>query len=329
MTTTVAQREKMAYQLMMRGHATIDEILTANFGEWPPKGLDIIGYNNQRVNIVPLMDHSNGDNPLSRMWNKVKDMWSVAGRGSLGGERNLYLNRFMCCMVPSWLGGGGLNSTMGHEATHNLQGDHYWRAESIFRREDVRKIWEQQSDALSNLIADKVYDEHMDRSRLRTVFNKVAKYVYTDIEYQREGIELQARLHETMMNGYPAWGRMPANRQELLSAMEDAGLKMPVSVREQLDAMPGIEETRATFKGARKNGGLPTGLSFAVNALTDKGREEFWNRGLPALYSDLIEMYGDGPGRARFNFGVNERAAYRMQSQLLMQPPSQTARAEA
>lgn len=327
MTTTAAQREKMAYQLMMRGHASMDEILTANFGEWPPQGLDIVGHNNQRVNIVSLMDLNDGDNALSRLWNKVKDAWTVAGRGSLDGERNLYINRFICCLLPAWLG-GGLNSTMGHEATHNMQGDHYWRAESVFRREDAHRIWGQQHDTLSNMIADKVYDEHLNRGRLRTTFNKAVKYLY-DIEYHKQGIELQARLHEVMMNGYPAWGRLPANRQELLTAMEDAGLKMPNSVREQLDAIPGIEETRATFSGARKNGRLPDGLSFAVNALTDEGRVEFWNRGLPALYSDLIEMYGDGPGRARFNFGVNERAEYRMQSQLFMKTPSQAATAEA
>jgi len=35
------KREKMADEIIARGKATISELLTASFGEWPVKGLDI------------------------------------------------------------------------------------------------------------------------------------------------------------------------------------------------------------------------------------------------------------------------------------------------
>jgi hypothetical protein len=34
---------------------------------------------------------------------------------------------------------------------------------------------------------------------------------------------------------------------------------------------------------------------------------------MPALYSDLIEMYGDGPGRERFTPGINDKRSMRVE----------------
>lgn len=313
MTRDRDPREKMAYQLLMRGHATMDEILAANYGEWPPKGLDIIGKNTQRVKLVSLLDEESGETGFRRLWEKTLNALTVAGSSTLDRDREIRINRFVCGMLPAPFG-ESLNTIMGHEAAHILQGDHYWRAYKLFNREDSHAIYAGQKGIKADNIARPLFDEHMKTGRLRAMFNKAAKYIYDDIDYQKQGTEIQARLHEILITGYPAWGRLPGSPAELMTALRDAGLSMPAALQEELDAAPGSAEIRATFSGAQQHGPLPPGLSFMQSTLTDEGKTRLWRETLPALYADLIEMYGDGPGRARMGLGVNERAAYRERS---------------
>jgi len=126
-------RERMANQLLMRGHASMKEILTASFGEWPPQGLDINPdlRHDQRVDFKPLAGIS------------------TFGMATFAGEREIDINNLLCCTLPRLLGKSFLNSIMGHEAVHILQGDHFWRAEQTFSAEMARNIWMTQKGAAS------------------------------------------------------------------------------------------------------------------------------------------------------------------------------------
>ena len=128
-----ASRERMANQLLMRGHASMKELLTASFGEWPPKGLD----------IDPGVAHAQ-----KVAFKQIVNM--NCGTGTVAGERVIEINKYACCFLSPLLGRSfSLSSVMGHEAVHILQGDHFWRAEQTFSAEMARNIWKTQKGAAS------------------------------------------------------------------------------------------------------------------------------------------------------------------------------------
>ena len=168
-------------------------------------------------------------------------------------------------------------------------------------------LWRSQNDAASNMIVKETFDQHTTRSQLTG----------RDL-YLRAGIEIQARIHEVLLDGYQRWGTLPQNREQLIVAMADMGMKPPASVMQSLEQSPTIAETRQVF-GGNSSATPPASrdISRAIGTLTETGRTEFWNRSMPALYSDLIEMYGDGPGRARFGLGDNPWPQHRAQAEKL------------
>jgi hypothetical protein len=310
-------RERMANQLVMRGHASMDEILQASFGEWPPKGLEIVGQNDQRVNLVNLLDMHKADPEKSAVRNfldKATEKMGVAGRATLGGERTIGINRTLTTAIPGLLGKPDLNTTLGHEGAHILQGDHYWRAEEIFGRSNAQEIWGSQRNASANEIAGPIFDQHEDNSMVKRALRKtplIGQYS----GYLKEGIEIQARIHELLISGYPRWGRLPGNREELFVALENVGAKLPKEISDSLDQSPTIEETRKVFSGKRSSSGTSMDINSTQRELTKSGRVEFWEKGITGMYADLIEMYGDKEGRARFSLGANPRYQYRKEAQ--------------
>src|SRR5262249_42324876 len=55
------QRESSMRRFMEQRDASVDDLLAGSFGEWPPKGLDIVGENSQRVRLVPFHDPNSRD----------------------------------------------------------------------------------------------------------------------------------------------------------------------------------------------------------------------------------------------------------------------------
>lgn len=298
-------RERMAKQLLMRGHATMDQILEASFGEWPPKGLDIVGTNNQTVQLMPLMDMvgpSIASQPLGqKLWNIFRAQMMTAGLGSVASERQIGMHRL-------W----GGNSVMGHEAVHILQGDNYYRAREIYGPAAAQEIRKSYNDIQSNVLANELFEKHTSTNFARVIGSQIA--AVGTLNYLKTGVEIQARVHQVLMRGYPQWGRLPQNREELWVAMDDVGLNIPKAIQEQLNHSPTIEHTRSIFANKVK-AHLYTETTGDINtvqmALTNEGKQVFWEETLPKIYADLIEMYGDRPGRERFGLGKNERVHFR------------------
>ena len=310
-------RERMANQLLMRGHATMDQILEASFGEWPPKGLEIVGANDQRVQLVPFMEYvakALKEKPLlQRLRVQYDVVTKYTGFSRQQGPREITINthKFILFTLPSLFGNkreGRFYSTMGHEAIHTLQGDHYYRAESVFGKEYANKVQQSQNDTKSRVLLTCLFEQHALAS------NPFANKEQEHISYLSDGDEVQARMHQIVAEGYQQWGRLPQNREELWVAFSEAGLRPPQGVADQLRLSPTIEQTRAVF-GRRPNSAVADikihELNLVQNELTPRGHSALWHDTLPAMYADLIEMYGDRQGGERFGLGKNERAPVR------------------
>lgn len=320
------QRERMANKLLMQGSATIDEIMFASFGAWPPNGLQIIGENNQRVSFMSLWQMNNHLNTINAPEHKtslvgrLKEAFSVAGKATLENERiiginkgsTIYLDRFASLLKGNlWAAISGnadtLKTTMAHETVHLLQGDHYWRAKEVFGHKNSQTIWRTQDNATSNLIAKEVFDSHTKKPGfLSRIFDKLSGNLGSS--YYQQGIEIQARIHEVVADGYQRWGTMPQNRAELFAALENAGMNVPDKYLAEIQRLPIAEDIEILFQSKKSDGKAKEAindLNATVKMLTDEGQDKFWNVAIPAMYSDLIEMYGDGPGRERFGLGIN------------------------
>jgi hypothetical protein len=279
-------REKMAKQLLAQGEASLRDILTASFGEWPPKGLDInpsSTHLSQRAVFRPFRDGLETKNPL-----RILGIYlSVLGHAPLTDERSIHING-LAMRMPKKMG-GGLNITLGHEAIHSLQGDHYYRLKEIFGTHAANWIWSSQNDVTSDMIVD-------------------------------GGSEIQARIHEILMQGYQRWGSLPQNYHELWAALENDGVKPPADIRNRLEKLT-PEDPAQKFILAKRN--FTAGayeIDYLNRDLSEDEQKIFWEKTLPLLYADLIEMYGDMPGRERFGFGKNPKAHLKQLSPTVSAP---------
>ena len=299
------KRKAMANQLLMRGWATVDQLLHASFGEWPPRGLDIVHENPQRVQLT---DSLSTFKPKANIIERLRDLLMVGGYARICGERQIFINRLQYPL-------NGFQSTLGHEAAHILQGDHYWRARDIMGKDGLQELMPQQETTADMIMGNATYG-HFKKGGLRAVFNKVADITGFGLTYFKSGIEIQARLHEALMQGYPHWQRLPQNHQEFFFAMQSLGFELTPHLRQHMDGDPQKQEMQKLFPPAH-NALSPFRHSFVADIakvernLTTTGLSQFWHLGMTGLYCDLIEMYGDKLGRERFGFGNNETHMYR------------------
>ena len=273
------RREIMSRQLLGAGWATVDQLLHASFGEWPPRGLDIAGPNNQTVRLL-----SSDLTDISAL-----GVANIKGYATIGIDERAI-----------WASGEGVAGIIGHEATHTLQGNHSYRSEYYFgnRMNGIGDSGPRSNRAVKGLF---------DTPELKA----------PHLQYLQQGIEIQARFHEIFADGYQAWRRLPGNREELLVALEACGIdRIPQAIRDELDTSPTIKQTRAAFPHAARKSRAAHQINNTLDPLDPVRRLAFWNQAAPALYSDLIEMYGDYAGRERFGLGTNPVAQARMRVDL-------------
>jgi len=298
------KREGLADQIVEEEGASIDDLLHASFGEWPPRGLDIVHDNPRRVAVTTSLPDfyrfAYGEPPL------FPDEGEYLGKASTGGERTIYLNGEL-------LDGYKYSkfSTLGHETAHILQGDHHWRIRAIMGKAGVEQ---RLKDCFSNVAVEQAIKGKFKRGTLSMIFNRDTRYK-DNLAYHKQGLEIQARLHQMLMTGYPFWQRLPQNRHEFFFAMKSVGCDLPDTVQAVVGHHPDREKLVKAFRALPQiwiGNKAPFKYCFVedidwlVSQLTDKGRENFWHEAMPRLYADLIEMYGDKPGRERFGLGTNE-----------------------
>jgi hypothetical protein len=317
---------KTAQHLIRRGHATVDEILTTSFGEWPPKGLDIVGKNDQPVEIRSMHEYWADRNKGKSVLNRVKSFGEVFFHRFRVGGHALPESRtidFQQNKINSQVKAEYVKSSLGHEGIHVLQFDHtssrlngtygpssggiYFATPSNIDR------WLSEENSLikGNLISEKNYSD--------------------DVHHI---VEVQARLHELVTHGYQQWQKLPASKLELQSALYNIGIEAPPSVegnilsyqqsktgdafsykRNVVGGMALLKESiRPSFLSRKKAEiGIAHDIETSIIApfkeyqsnLTPEGRKLFWEKVLPKTYVDLLELYGDREGRARFGYGEN------------------------
>jgi hypothetical protein len=289
--TVTDKREAMANQLLMRGHATMMELLVASFGEWPPRGLE----------VNPLLRHGQ-----SVRLKEIHDSGKRAGGASDTEERVVVINKDLCEQFAP------LYQFLGHEALHILQGDHSFRMKKDLLGR-IADFFTDRDDPASEAIMERLTSRP--ENPFRNQFNAATANIpphesrmlyYMHHKALRRGSEIQARLHQIIIEGYPRWGKVPATTDEFYAAMKNAGFRLPVEIVKDLEECSGL--------GQFLNGGIGTcrekvrEVETVVNSLTKDSQREFWGKTALELYADLIEMYGDVPGRARFGMGENPKA---------------------
>lgn len=312
------KRERMANQLLARGHATVDELLEASYGDWPPKGLDLIDGNPQVVTFVDMLGMTDLDKDTSPEGRKKQreELANVGGRARVSGAREIGISPKNDSLTLRFTGRSALASLMGHETAHILQGDHYWRAHEIFEPEDAQEITMRMNDARSNVMAKAVFSSKNINPGAE-FGDPEAKPLWKNLAYLSQGVEIQARMHQLMAEGYQQWGVMPTTKTELMVAMINMGLKVPALFRRELESAPDFERASETFKydnpqSNRHVRSTMHALNYAQSqGLNDRGQKMFLNFLIPCLYGDLIEMYGDRYGLERFTPIPNRTRIYR------------------
>jgi hypothetical protein len=278
-------REVLANRLIDQGHATVEEMMTAAYGVWPPKGLDIApGAFLARPVTLKLTDL-----PVSGYIEEK--------------ERIVHINRDAIIARYS-----PVHPTLGHEGFHMLQYDYGLRAEELFGPAAAQL---QGGLPLScDSIAEKLTS--FDRTQPHEEFNKAARKNARNVELAHldTGRELQARLHVVMAEAYQDWQDMPQTKEELWMLLQSSYIQPPEAVAAQLKALP--EDARARkfihrrgYEQSRREVKAVDEVRMFLATLSDAGRAMFWRETAPALYADMIEMYGDRKGRERFGLGPN------------------------
>ncbi len=314
------KREMMANQLIMRGHATMLELLTASFGEWPPKGIEI--------------DKSILHNQVVKL--SAFDNDNLNGQASSTKKKDRFINMNQDLVASHQ----GVNSTLGHESIHILQGDNAFRKKDTFGAQmgfgaKMATSLFGQEEPTGDIIMSNIL-EHKDIGGLCNEFNDSVRGLDRNdwraalkrINYLREGIEIQARIHQIIIDGYPNWKEVPASPDAFFAAMKRAGIQLPPEIEKRLAELPSNSPARKFLEGGApkaKNVVKKVGEINKVTASFEKnGQQIFWNKIMPALYADLITMYGDKNGAKKMGFDgdLKKTVAQQVKTSLKSQAPA-------
>lgn len=191
-------------------------------------------------------------------------------------------------------------SSAGHEGTHILQ-NHFNR---VAQRADLvpEGVFE---TANALLRAPRTPNRDTLNAAVKDKWNK------TVTEYFIQPHEIQARIHEIMAWGYQSWGRLPLNKSEFFAALVGAGLNVPDDIRHDLE---NTEEGKQALSDFTINEAPFAHLQYDIDNLnlvfdyaeTPELQSDVWNKLYLGLYANLLEMYGDKPGRSRFDLGESK-----------------------
>lgn len=297
-----AERYKQA---MAKGGTTSDVLLRADFGTDNPRGLDIVAdMPRHRVVIKDLRESKPYQQP-GDMGDRATILETKRGLYTLG-ESNIYIN-------PKYYGQGEhaddtilFSSTLAHEHIHLLQYEDSRTWNAAYNNSHLNFIhWLDDDDnSLNPVSAVRQLYHTFNRSRQDS---KTSQYLIREQE-------IQARMHEILTCGYASWQRMPANKIELWACMDQMGVDLPHSIWRKLRR---DENGIQAMKDFSCSGWMRHQLYRQVDGINKvhsylslpEHQERFWHRAMPAIYGNLLELYGDRLGRERMEAGMNPRPA--------------------
>lgn len=279
------KREKMANQLLMRGHATMRELLEMSFGEWPVKGLE----------IDPDRKHEQGVRFIR------KDKGHLAAVQPLDWRRAIRYNNQLAEDAKSGI--LSLHGIFCHEAAHVLQNESvYWKSDSVIVGLIAWPFVQTYHRIFKKTQAEKIAGKflHEECAYLRAEFNGKRSSTIETVEYLAHSKELQARLHEVMAEGYQDWSCLPKTKYELLGSFVSAGVLEPSDIPIEIEDPIFLQKIQMPIRAASEISYLLKEVFF-----TKSVRGRFVNEILPALYVNLLELYGDKNARQRFGLDEN------------------------
>lgn len=308
-------RAERLYRLMMRGHATSAEILEADFGTKNPRGLDV-EYPDLDNEMVPMTE-----DPEFKKWDEQKqqdELKKFLGFYNEGEVFYLHPDFYDLETDPSYRL-YGTSQVLPHEHIHRLQQDDF---EAGFSFLPVNM----QNYDLFSPIEEKGIKGKI--KRLYQKFNQAAadkkmerKSLSRISDYLSKEDEIQARMHEVIATGYALWMRMPRTKIQLWAALHNMGLDTPKHIRKILHGTDEGKEALKMFHVTRPMRPYLRETTKQLNAVYDyatlpERRALLWDEAYPALYGNLLELYGDKLGRERMGLGKNPAETKKIIQQL-------------
>ncbi len=328
------KRDARVAALIRKGAATDDQLFEAQFGEWPVKGLE---KDTPRDDTVRFKGYFAGKRtPLGLPF-------TMAYVNPKTDDRSIHINRLT--LNPATPALGILTSRMVYARLHDVitlaLGVELRHFEAIFLGISLMSSYRFAiASSFNKLVAPSVCDivgeEHIhvmqykdgnditarrafkndaenvlnnrspfDQFKTNTLQAIDALLTWMPRSHYAQDHELQARLHNLMVRGYKAWGRIPANEDELFAAMADMGVIRPAIVNEYL-ADDGQKDVCKIFNKKAQSSWFspPTGeMNVGLNSFRSQDiLHRFWKDYLPVLYADLLQKYGDSKGLERMGY---------------------------
>lgn len=306
------QREEMLIDHFENGRAHALDLLRADFGgHFPPAGLDIVNPPDYEVKLKGTM--SDPYFYLEAVTHSVSKNWGKSG-----------LLYFLLGLPKVALGLLAVSATM-----QMLRYRGYVRLElepDVIRVNDIwaaARLLDDANETVANTIAHEhahVLQAYDGRISLSSVFNNnrtmirtlVPDDASTWVKYVSAEAEVQARLHTIITNGYVQHGRMPLSKYELWACLISQGMTPPPRV---LEIAEDDMACKAIFHAYPKvdayvKDHADNKATYALNHLHKKIDNpdyafKLWDKVFPALYGDLLELYGDRLGHARMGHTHN------------------------
>lgn len=300
-------REQKLIELAKQGKCKSIELFEADFGHWPPNDLTIsnppTGEVAFRPSIVTLLT-----NP--KHWPGLLSPSDIAVMFAITGS---LIKAVALSVASKTLGIMGFVDPLKKE-----------RAIHINEALGMYGYFNEKSEFLANVISHEHFhvmqrdDQNVsltcafeDRTKIADKIKSPGRYV----RYLAKEAEMQARIHTILANVYQQHQRLPLTPIELIAALKSHDINVPDEIENLLYLQP---KTASEYEMAQRK--FPRNYEFveynsderaveAINKVLGKLKEEhveeFWLKGLPRLYGDLLEIYGDAYGSERMGLCHN------------------------
>ncbi len=330
-------RDKRVLALIRKGSCTDDELFEAQYGEWPVRGLDKDTPRDEIIHFKGFGDDKN--------WDISRYIFSQGYIREETPEREMFINRMMVSPLGHAL--GILTTRMAWARLHDVAelaaletgvaGLAFLGISltSSYRYAIASSLVKMIAPSLSDIAGEEQMHVRQFKDDSNPVLARRAfQAVATDMVGNRGGLsqqlvqlaqavdvvltlmpsghysqdhEQQAQLHNLMVRGYPAWGRLPRNHEEFYAALYDMGIKAPPVVGRHLHDGSNKHLRDEFFKHSRFSEGFISPPSAEMNIGLNSHRSKavlsfYWSDVLPFLYADLLQKYGDSTGYDKMKY---------------------------
>ncbi|MBU0860106.1 MAG: hypothetical protein KJ667_09215, partial [Alphaproteobacteria bacterium] len=302
-----------------RGACTSLDLLTADFGHWPPQGLTVDKPPVQPLRIRSLFNiaaatRSEAASILHEMEHDEEARKAMTAVPGWIAKTILYVSALRSALRPALQRGVGASAA--YVITSNPQREIFMRGFN-FRPDGENTLSHEHIHVLQNdrLLAGKpcAFDNFHTEDLYRDD-NEIDPAILDDLIYMSDESEIQVRLHIILATAYQFTQTLPQTRPELQCLLFCCGvLEMNEADEKRMSRLI------AKMDRAGKPLFIPNLESRAFDPIVEAAEEigilrdeyirvdkqdHFKNVTLPAIYADLIDLYGDTKLAAKLRRGL-------------------------